>query len=564
MKSDLEIAQRARLKPIVSVARDLGIRRKYLELYGDYKAKVSLDILKDLKGRKRAKYVDVTAITPTPLGEGKTVTTIGLSMALNRLGKKTACCIRQPSLGPVFGIKGGAAGGGYSQVVPMEDFNLHLTGDVHAVGLAHNLCAAFLDNHLFRKNRLNIDLNKIFWRRVVDVSDRSLRNVRIALGGGENGVERDTGFDITVASELMAILALTDSPSDLRKRIGRIIVALAKDGQAVTCEDLKVAGAMAVLLKDAIKPNLLQTLDNTPCFVHAGPFANIAHGNSSILADKVAAGLADFVVTESGFGADCGAEKLFNIKCRATSMKPDAVVLVSSIRALKMHSGRFNVVAGKPLDRGLVEEDLEALEKGSANLRKQIENIKVFGLPCVVAVNRFATDTDKEIDLVRRIALENGAFDCAVSELWRYGSKGGVELAKAVVRASESKSAFKFLYPLGAPIKEKIETIARNIYGASSVRYEGLAEENIALYERMGLDKLPICMAKTHLSLSHDPAVKGAPRGFVLPVRDIRPSAGAGFLYALCGDMRTMPSLPSHPVGEKVDMDARGRVKGLF
>lgn len=565
MMSDLEIAQKASLKPIIAVAKSLGIPRKHLELYGDYKAKVSLDILKDLKARgKKAKYIDVTAITPTPLGEGKTVTTIGLSMALNRIGKKTAGCIRQPSLGPVFGIKGGAAGGGYSQVVPMEDFNLHLTGDVHAVGLAHNLCAAFLDNHLFRKNRLDIDMKKIFWRRVVDVSDRSLRNIRIGLGGGENGVERDTGFDITVASELMAILALTSSAADLRKRIGRVIVALRRDGSAVTCEDMKAAGAMAALMKDAIKPSLLQTLDNTPCFVHAGPFANIAHGNSSILADKIATGLADFVVTESGFGADCGAEKFFDIKCRLSGITPDAVVLVSSVRALKMHSGDFDVVAGKPLDKGLTEENLDALERGSANLVKQIENIRIFGVPCVVAINRFDADTGKEIDLVRKIALKNGAFDCAVSELWKRGSRGGVELAKAVVKASESKSSFKFLYPLEAPIRSKIEAIAKNIYGASSVRYEPPAEENIALYERLGLDKLPICMAKTHLSLSHDPALKGRPRDFALPVRDIRPSAGAGFLYTLCGEMRTMPSLPSHPAGEKVDIDAKGRIRGLF
>jgi formate--tetrahydrofolate ligase len=485
-------------------------------------------------------------------------------MALNRIGKKAVCCIRQPSLGPVFGIKGGAAGGGYSQVVPMGDFNLHLTGDVHAVGLAHNLCAAFLDNHLYRKNKLNIDLNKIFWRRVVDVSDRALRSIRIALGDGENGVERDTGFDITVASEIMAILALTTSLKDLRRRISRVVVALTRDGRPVTCGDLKVAGAMTALLRDAIKPNLLQTLDNTPCFVHAGPFANIAHGNSSILADRMALGLADFIVTESGFGADCGAEKFFDIKCRHSGLKPDAVVLVCSVRALKMHSGRFEVVAGRPLDEGLVRENLEAVEEGSANMVKQIENIRIFGLPCVVAINKFDADTDREIALVKKIAIRNGAFDCVVSELWQRGSKGGVELAKAVARASEKKSAFRFLYPLDIPIKEKIETIAKRIYGASSVHYEPPAENNIALYEKLGFDRLPVCMAKTHLSLSHDPALKGAPKDFALPVRDIRPSVGAGFLYALCGAMRTMPSLPSHPAGEKVDINAKGRVRGLF
>src|SRR3989338_2409411 len=371
MKSDIEIAQNAKIKPIIEIAKELGIAKKYLESYGDYKAKVSLDILDTLRSRPKGRYIDVTAITPTPLGEGKTVTTIGLSMALNRIGKRTAACIRQPSLGPVFGIKGGAAGGGYAQVIPMDDFNLHFTGDVHAVGLAHNLLAAFLDNHLFRKNKLDIDLNNIFLPRAIDVSDRSLRNIRIAVGGGENGVERDTGFDITVASEVMAILALTTGIADLRKRLGRIVVAMTKDGRPVTAEDLHAAGAMAVLLKDAIKPNLIQTLDNTPCFVHAGPFANIAHGNNSILADRIAVRLSDYVVTESGFGADCGAEKFFDIKCRYSGLAPDAAVLVCSIRALKMHSGEFDVMAGRPLDEGLIKENLAALEKGCANLEKQ-------------------------------------------------------------------------------------------------------------------------------------------------------------------------------------------------
>ncbi|OGW83715.1 MAG: formate--tetrahydrofolate ligase [Omnitrophica bacterium RIFCSPLOWO2_01_FULL_45_10] len=563
MLKDLEIAQKARPKPIAAIAKNLGITEKHLEFYGRFKAKVSLDILEKTASRRPGKYIDVTAITPTPLGEGKTVTTIGLGMALNRIGRKAVTVIRQPSLGPVFGIKGGAAGGGYSQVIPMEELNLHLTGDVHAVGLAHNLCAAFLDNHIFRKNKLNIDLNKIFWRRVVDVSDRSLRNIKIGLGGGENGIERDTGFDITVASEIMAILALTTSIADLRKRISRVVVALSKDGRPVTCEDLKVAGAMTALLREAIKPNLLQTLDNTACFVHAGPFANIAHGNSSILADKIAIHLADFVVTESGFGADCGAEKFFDIKCRYSGLRPDAAVLVCSIRALKMHSGRFTVVAGKPLDKGLVKEDLEAVEAGCSNLEKQIENIKIFGIPCVVAINRFDTDSTKEIDLVKSIALKDGAFDCVVSEVHKHGSKGGVDLAKAVVRAAGCKSNFKFLYPQEAPIKEKIETIAKRIYGASGVRYEQLADENIALYEKLGYDKLPICMAKTHLSLSHDPNLKGRPRDFALPIRDIKPSVGAGFLYALCGEMRTMPSLPSHPAGEHIDIDSKGNIVGL-
>lgn len=563
MKSDLEIAQKSKPKPILSIAKSLGIPKKYLELYGDYKAKVSIELLGKLGSRRRAKYIDVTAITPTPLGEGKTVTTIGLAMALSRIGEKTICCLRQPSLGPVFGIKGGAAGGGYSQIVPMENFNLHLTGDIHAVGLAHNLCAAFLDNHLFRKNKLGIDLDRIFWRRVVDVSDRSLRNVRIGVGNGESGVERDTAFDITVASEIMAILALTTSLSDLRSRMSRIVVALTKDGRPVTCEDLKVAGAMTVLLKDAINPTLMQTLDNTPCLVHAGPFANIAHGNSSILADQIATRLADFVVTESGFGADCGAEKFFDIKCRESGLSPDAAVLVCSIRALKMHSGRFTVVAGRPLDEGLIKEDLEALRSGCVNLIKQIENVKVFGIPCVVAINRFDTDTEKEIDLVRKIALESGAFDCVTSSVWRDGSRGGVELARAVVAASVARKEFKFLYSLDMPIREKIKTIATKIYGASGVKYESRAEEDIARYERLGYGKLPVCMAKTHLSLSHDEKLKGAPKDFILPVRDVRPSIGAGFLYALCGQMRTMPGLPSHPAGERIDIDSKGRIKGL-
>ena len=564
MKSDIAIAQASRMLPIKKIARSLGILQSELELYGDYKAKVNLSILERLKSRPCGRYVDVTAITPTPLGEGKTVTTIGLSMALNRIGKKTAACIRQPSLGPVFGIKGGAAGGGRSQINPMEDFNLHFTGDVHAVGLAHNLLASFLDNHLFRKNRLDIDPDRIFLHRVLDISDRSLRHVRIGVDGGENGVERSTGFDITVASEVMAILALTTSLKDLRDRLSRIVVAMSRSGKPVTAGDLKVAGAMTVLLKDAIKPNLIQTLENTPCFVHAGPFANIAHGNNSILADMVATRLADYVVTESGFGADCGAEKFFDIKCRASGLKPSAAVLVCSVRALKMHSGEFTVVAGRPLDARLTHENLEAVEKGSANLIKQIENIALFGVPVVVAINAFAGDTKREIDLVRKIALAGGADDCQVSEVWRLGSKGGVDLAKAVVKAAEKRSHFKFLYPLNIHIKAKIETIARKIYGARDVRYEALAEEKISLYERLGLGNLPICMAKTHLSLSHDPNMKGAPRNFTLPVRDVRASCGAGFLYPLCGQMKTMPSLPSVPAGERVDIDSRGRVAGLF
>ena len=564
MKTNLEIAQKARLKPIKAIARKLGLKEKELYLYGDHMAKVPLSVLQRLRKRKNGKYIDVTAITPTPLGEGKTVTTIGLAMSLNRIGKKTTVCIRQPSLGPVFGIKGGAAGGGYSQVVPMEDFNLHLTGDVHAVGLAHNLCAAFLDNSILKGNPLNIDPLSITWRRVLDVSDRFLRNIKIGLGGSQNGIERDSGFDITVASEVMAILALTSGLRDLRKRLGRIVLATTKDGKAVTAEHIEVAGAMAVLLKNAIKPNLLQTLENTPCFVHAGPFANIAHGNSSILADEIALKLSDYVVTESGFGADCGAEKFLNIKCRISGLKPDCVVMVCTVRALKMHSGRFKVVAGRPLDRALLKENPEALGEGCSNLEKQIENMKLFGVPVVVAINKFTTDTKKEIELIKKRAKAAGAEDAVLSEVWAKGSKGGTELAKAVVRASEKKANFKFLYPLDWPIKKKIEIIARKIYGADDVKYEDAAERAIALYTKLSYDKLPICMAKTHLSLSHDPKLKGRPEGFTLLVRDVRASVGAGFLYPLCGTMRTMPGLPTHPAGKKVDIDKDGRTVGLF
>lgn len=562
--SDIEIAQRARLTPIKEVAKRLGLKETELELYGNYKAKVALSVLERIAKRKNGKYIDVTAITPTPLGEGKTVTTIGLGMALNRIGKKTTVCIRQPSLGPVFGIKGGAAGGGYAQVVPMEDFNLHLTGDVHAVGLAHNLCAAFLDNSMYKKNPLNIDLSSVMWRRVMDVSDRFLRNIKIGLGGPEDGFERDSGFDITVASEVMAILALTSGLKDLRQRLGRIVLAFTKEGKPVTAEDIKVAGAMAVLLKDAIKPNLLQTLDNTPCFVHTGPFANIAHGNSSILADKIALKLSEYVVTESGFGADCGAEKFFNIKCRESGLVPNCVVLVCTVRALKMHSGKFDVVAGKPLDPGLLQENLQALEAGCVNLKKQIENMKLFGVPVVVAINKFTTDSQREIELIRKQGIAAGAEEVALSELWAKGSKGGKDLAQATVKACEKKADFKLLYPQDWPIKKKIETIARQIYGAGAVQYAAEAERKIDLFTKLGYDKLPICMAKTHLSLSHDPKLKGYPKGFTLPIRDVRASIGAGFLYPLCGQMRTMPGLPTHPAGEAVDLDKKGNVVGLF
>ncbi len=563
MLSDLQIAQKSKLKPITEIAKKIGVPRKYLELYGDYKAKVSLDIIKKNKNKKNAKYIDVTAITPTPLGEGKTVITIGLSMALNRIGKKTITCIRQPSLGPVFGIKGGAAGGGYSQVLPMEDFNLHFTGDVHAVSLAHNLCAAFLDNAIYR-HKFNFDMHNIYWKRVVDVSDRALRYITVGLGSKQDGIPHQGGFDISVASEIMAILALTENLVDLRKRIGRIVVAMTKDGKMITAEDLQVAGSMTVLLKDAIKPTLIQTVENTPVFVHAGPFANIAHGNSSILADRIAMKLSEFVVTESGFGADCGAEKFFNIKCRASGLKPDAAVLVSTVRALKMHSGKFKVVAGKPLDKALITENLTALREGCSNLEKHIENVKQFGVPCVVAINKFTTDTKKEIELIKKIALKAGADDVQLSEVWAKGGRGGVDLAKAVVKAASGKSHFKVLYPDNAKIKDKIETIAKKIYGAKSVFYTARAEEKVKLYTKLKYDKLPVCMAKTHLSLSHDPALKGRPKDFILPIRDIKASVGAGFLYALCGEMRTMPGLPITPAGTKIDIDKKGKIVGLF
>jgi len=564
MKSDIEIAQAAKLRPITEIAKEIGINEDELELYGKYKAKIDLSILKRLESKPNGKYIDVTAITPTPLGEGKTVTTIGLSLGLAKIGKKVSTCIRQPSLGPVFGIKGGAAGGGFSQVVPMEDFNLHLTGDVHAVGLAHNLCAAFLDNHIYKGNKLNIDIDNILWRRVMDVSDRALRNIEIGLGGKQDGIPRKSGFDITVASEVMAILALTSDLKDLRKRLGKIVVAFNVDGKPVTTEDLKVAGAMAVLLKDAIKPTLMQALEHTPCFVHAGPFANIAHGNNSIIADRIALKLSDYVVTESGFGADCGAEKFFNIKCRISGLVPNAVVVVCSVRALKMHSGDFKVVAGKPLSEDLLRENTDAVERGGCNLEKQIENMKQFGIPVVVAINKFTSDTKNEIEAIRKKAIAAGAEDTVLSEVWEKGGEGGRDLAKAVDKAANKPSNFKFLYDINASIKQKIETIATKIYGAKDVQYDPEAEKKIALYTKLGYDKLPLCMAKTHLSLSHDPNLKGAPKGFTLPVRDVRASVGAGFLYPLCGTMRTMPGLPSEPAGERIDLDQNGKIVGLF
>jgi len=564
MLSDLEIAQKARLKPITEIARKAGILEKELELYGNYKAKVKLEISDRLKGRPNGKYIDVTAITPTPLGEGKTVTTIGVSQALGKIGKKVFTCIRQPSLGPVFGIKGGAAGGGYAQVVPMEDFNLHLTGDVHAVSLAHNLLAAFLDAHLMHGNHLNIDPHSITWRRVVDVSDRALRQIVTGLGGKDNGIPRETGFDISVASEVMAILALASDLFDMRKRLNKIVVGMTKDGKPVTAEDLKCGGSMTVLMKDAIKPTLMQTLEYNPVFVHAGPFANIAHGNNSIIADKIALKLADYVVTESGFGADCGCEKFMNIKCRASGLKPDAVIITCTVRALKMHGGLGKVVAGKPLPEEFTKENFEALEKGCENLAKHIENVKMFGVPVVVAVNRFTADTDKEIAFLAKKAREVGAEDSVPMDVWAKGGAGGRELAEEVVKACNKPNKFKYLYPLEASIKEKIETIATKIYGADGVDFSPAAEKKIELYTKLGYDKFPLCMAKTHLSLSHDQNLKGRPRNYRIPIRDVNASVGAGFLYPLLGEMRTMPGLPSIPAGTKVDIDKDGNVLGLF
>lgn len=565
LKSDIEIAQAAKIKPIVEIAESIGLKEDDLELYGRYKAKVKLDVLEKSPDKPNAKYVDVTAITPTPLGEGKTVTTIGLGMALNRIGKKAITCIRQPSLGPVFGIKGGAAGGGYSQVLPMEDFNLHLTGDVHAVGVAHNLLAAFLDAHIMHGNELKIDPFSITLNRVVDVNDRVLRNIVIGLGGKTNGIPRESGYDITVASEVMAILALTTSLKDLRKRLSKMVIGTNTEGKPVTAEDLRCAGAMTVLLKDAIKPNLLQTIEHNACFVHAGPFANIAHGNNSVLADMIASRLGDYVVTESGFGADLGAEKFMNIKCRYSGLVPSTAVIVATVRALKMHGGGFEFVPGKGVDRQKMEaKNVEAVKKGCENLVKMIENIKLFGIPAVVSINTFSTDYPEEIEVIKEIALNAGADSCAISEVWAKGSAGGEELAEAVVKACEKPSDFKFLYPLDATIKEKIEIIATKIYGADGVDYLQKAEEKINLYTKQGFDKLPICMAKTHLSLSHDPDLKGRPKGFRIPIRDVRASIGAGFLYPLLGEMRTMPGLPKIPAGTKIDIDDKGNIVGLF
>ncbi|MDA3935534.1 MAG: formate--tetrahydrofolate ligase [Actinomycetota bacterium] len=564
MKSDLLIAQEATVRPIVDVAAEIGIGAESLELYGQYKAKVSLDVLADLADRPQGRYVDVTAVNPTPLGEGKTVTTVGLGQALKHIGKSVITCIRQPSLGPVFGIKGGAAGGGHSQVIPMEDINLHLTGDVHAISMANNLLAAYIDNHIYQGNDLDIDPHSITWRRVVDLNDRALRNVVVGLGSKLDGVPRETGFDIAVASEVMAILAMATDLQDMRKRLGRIVIGTNSAGKPVTAEDLKCAGAMTVLMKDAIKPNLMQNLDGGAVFVHAGPFANIAQGNNSIIADKIALKIADYVVTESGFGADMGAEKFMNLKCRASGLQPDCVVIVATVRALKSHSGEFEVRPGKPLDERLKTEDLVSLAAGIVNLEKHVENMKKFGIPVVTVVNHFPTDTEAEHDFIKQRAIAAGSDFAVTHKVHADGGPGGEELARAVVEACEMPKNFQFLYPDEASITEKIEAIATEIYGADGVDYLPAAEAKIKLYTEMGLSDLPICMAKTHLSLSHDPALKGRPTGWRLPIRDIRASVGAGFLYPLCGDMRTMPGLPKTPAGDQIDIDENGNVVGLF
>lgn len=616
--SDIEIAQAAEIKPIAQIMEEVGLRPDEIELYGNYKAKVKLEVLDRLKDVPDGIYVDVTAITPTPLGEGKSTTMVGLSQAMGaHLGKRVFTCIRQPSQGPTFGIKGGAAGGGYSQVIPMEDFNLHLTGDIHAITAANNLLAAAIDVRIFHESyqsdeklfgrlcppdkngerifspsmlrrlkklginktdpndltpeerskfvRLDIDPDSITWRRVIDTNDRFLRKITIGQGPKEKGRTRETGFDITVASEIMAILALTTDIADMRERFGKIVIGTNKAGEAVTAEDIGVAGAMTVLMKDAIKPTLMQTLEGTPVFVHAGPFANIAHGNSSIIADRIALKLADYVITESGFGADIGMEKFFNIKCRYSGLIPNVVVLVATVRALKMHGGGPKVVAGKPLDPAYREENLDLLRAGLPNMQHHIKNALRFGIPVVVAVNSFATDTQAEVELVRDAALEAGAEDAVVSTHWMLGGEGAAKLAEAVVKAAEKPSDFKFLYPLETSIKEKIEIICKEIYGADGVDYLPEAEAKIKLYTRLGFGNLPLCMAKTHLSLSHDPSLKGVPKGFRVPIRDIRASVGAGFLYPLLGEMSTMPGLPTRPVFYDVDLDLEtGQVVGLF
>ena len=560
--SDLEIARAGKPIPLPDIAAQMGIDADFLEPYGRELAKISLDAVDALKDRPKAKYVVVTAITPTPLGEGKTTTTVGLGQAMKHIGKKAVISLRQPSMGPTFGIKGGAAGGGYSQVIPMELLNLHLTGDFHAVTAAHNLLSAMVDNHLHQGNELGLDLNNITWRRVLDVNDRALRNIVLGMGTAEDGVVRQSGFDITAASEVMAIFALATSQEDMRARLGRIVVGYTKSGEPVTAEQLHGAGSMAVIMRDALKPNLLQTLENTPVIVHAGPFGNIAHGNSSIIGDLIGIRSGEYLITEAGFGADMGAERFFNIKCRASGLVPDAAVLVATVRALKAHSGKFKIVAGKPLPAELLAENPGDVEAGAANLVKQIENVKAHGVSPVVAINAFPTDHASEHEAIKRIAEGAGAR-VAVCTHFSDGGAGATELARAVVEACDEPSTFAFLYPDEATLKTKIETVATKIYGAANVTYTAAANKQLANYERNGFGHLPVCIAKTHLSISGDASLKGAPTGHTLNVREVRASVGAGFVYPICGDMRTMPGLGTNPAASIIDFDEHGQIVGL-
>jgi formate--tetrahydrofolate ligase len=560
--TSLEIARATPMRPIGDIAAGIGLGPEFLESYGEFVAKIKLEAIPAVAARPRARYVVVTAVTPTPLGEGKTTTTLGLAQGMAHIGRKATAAIRQASMGPTFGIKGGAAGGGYSQAVPFEALNLHLTGDMHAVTAAHNLLAAMVDNHIYQGNELGIDPQTITWRRVLDVNDRSLRNVVSGLGAREDGLPRQTGFDITAASEVMAILALSTSLLDMRSRIGRIIVGFTTGGEPVTAEQLGAAGAMTVIMREAIKPNLLQTLENTPVLVHAGPFGNIAHGNSSIVADLIGMHAGEYLITEAGFGADMGAERFFNIKCRVSGLVPDAAVIVTTVRALKAHSGNHRIIAGRPLPPALLEENPDEVRVGGANLRKQIENVVVHGVTPVVAINAFPGDFDSEYSVIRDIADSMGVRSAVTSHFSR-GGAGAADLAEAVVAAADQPADFRLLYPDEASLRTKLETIATTVYGADGIDILPPAAAALDLFEANGLGSLPVCIAKTHLSISSDPTLKGAPTGWRLPVREVRASAGAGFIYAICGDMRTMPGLSSHPAAERIDIDANGDVVGL-
>ena len=555
MKTDVEIAQEAQMKKISEIAAKLGITEDELELYGKYKAKVSLEAWKRVKDNADGKLILVTAINPTPAGEGKTTTSVGLADALTRHGHKTAAALREPSLGPCFGMKGGAAGGGYAQVVPMEDINLHFTGDFHAITTAHNLLAAAIDNHIQQGNALDIDVRRITWKRVLDLNDRALRHVVVGLGGKAHGVPRETGFDITVASEMMAILCLASGLTDMKERLGRIVIGYSRSGRAIRADEIGITGALTLLFKDAIKPNIVQTLEGTPVFIHGGPFANIAHGCNSVMATKFALKFADFVVTEAGFGADLGAEKFLDIKCRLAGLRPDAVVIVATVRALKMHGGLKKTALDKV--------DMAALEKGMENLEKHIENVQKFGLPAVVAVNAFPTDTKEELDFVEKKCRELGA-EVALSEVWAEGGKGGFALAEKVENAIERENDFHVLYDEKARIPEKIDTIVREVYGGKGVIFTAAAKKQLAEIEEYGLDKMPICMAKTQYSLSDNPELLGRPTNFTVTVRELRVNAGAGFIVALTGNILTMPGLPKHPAAENMNITEDGKITGLF